>query len=82
MNVAGLTELSDLQLRLRRFSAHRSVRHRTTDLQLRGITFSVLFLKRGVPVARLSGMSLFKTITLVCAGALLAFVGSAMAAFI
>jgi hypothetical protein len=52
------------------------------DAQSRGITHRAFFLKRGSPVARLSSMSLVKTITLVCAGALLAFAGSAVAAFI
>jgi hypothetical protein len=39
-------------------------------------------LNRGSPVARQRGMSVFKTISLVCAGALLAFAGTAVAALI
>jgi hypothetical protein len=38
--------------------------------------------KRGARVARQTGMSVFKTISLVCAGALLAFAGTAVAALI
>jgi hypothetical protein len=46
------------------------------------ITWRAFFAQRGSRVARPSGMSLVKTITLVCAGALLAFAGTAVAAFI
>jgi hypothetical protein len=42
----------------------------------------VFCVKRGAPVARQRGMSVFKTISLVCAGALLAFAGTAVAALI
>ena len=51
-------------------------------IQVRGITQRAFFLKRGAPVARQSSMSVFKTITLVCAGALLAFAGTAVAVLI
>jgi hypothetical protein len=40
------------------------------------------FLKRGARVARQRGMSVFKTISLVCAGALFAFAATAVAALI
>jgi hypothetical protein len=51
-------------------------------IQPREITKPAFFLKRGACVARLKGMSVFKTISLVCAGALLAFAGTAVAVLI
>jgi hypothetical protein len=77
-----LTSLSDRQTPSRRSTAQVAIVPAAVPIQVRGITFGAFFLKPGARVARQRGMSVFKTISLVCAGALLAFAGTAVAALI
>ena len=77
-----LTWLSDRQPLIRRSTGQVAVVSPAGRIQVRGITWRAFFLNRGSPVARQRDMSVFKTISLVCAGALLAFAGTAVAALI
>jgi len=77
-----LTSLSDRQTPSRRSTAQVAIVPAAVPIQVRGITFGAFFLNLAHALHVKEAMSVFKTISLVCAGALLAFAGTAVAALI